>query len=227
MIFDKMVSVYKAEGLLSLIQRSSGYLLQNVISYQTYYLIKRNIQDIELEPLKKVDNVGEVITKSIQSNKQADEIAAEYEDFRPYVTNAHRILDAGGIAFCLYVGKDVACAGWIATTETARRAMTDIPMYVDFDNKEAYLGYTYTVPKYRGKRLAYYRSFLRARFLREMGIITKRYAIRTNNHAAINASKFTPSRIVYSRARYLKLMGFKFWKEIPMNTPLGEVVDKR
>ena len=155
-----------------------------------------------------------------------DTIAREYEDFRPYITNARQILDVGGIAFCLYVGKDVACVGWIATTKTAQRAMTDIPLFVDFDNKEAYLGYTYTVPKYRGKRLAYYRSFLRAQFLRDMGIVIKRYVIRTNNYAAINAAKFTPSRIVYARARYIKCIGFKFWKEMSMEITLGEVAKK-
>lgn len=226
MILKRVIKLHNNEGLLSVIRRSLRYIFRNVFSYETYYLLKRTVQDVESKPKKKIDFVNELTTKSIKSNAQADEIAKEFEDFRPYYINAHRILDTGGIAYCLYVGKEVANIGWIAITEVAKKAMADIPMHVDFDNKEAYLGYSYTVPKYRRRGLRYYHMLLRHQTLKEMGIETRRAAIRTNNYASLIAAKDIPSRMVYAKARYLRFMGLRFWKEYPMNNTAQEIVDK-
>jgi len=225
MIVERAAKVYKNEGITAVFRSTLRYVLKNVFSHETYYLLKRVVADVELRPEKQIDFISELTTSAIKSNAEADEIARGFEDFRSYTMNAHRILDAGGIAFCLYIGKEVANIGWIAVTERAKNAMTDIPFHVAFDNNEAYLGYSYTVPKFRRKRLRYYGSLLRYQLMREMGIETKRSAIRTNNYAALNASNFKKGQIIYARARYLRFMGLKFWKEYPMEVPLQEVID--
>jgi len=52
----------------------------------------------------------------VSSNSQADELAGEHEDFRLYHINAAQMLDAGTMASCRYIGKEVANICWIATT---------------------------------------------------------------------------------------------------------------
>ena len=226
MLFDKALTVYKNEGLLSVLTSTFRYLFQNIFSYETYYLIKLSIQSVEIIKKKQIDITDKLTTRWIASNAEADELAKEFEDFRSYNTNAHHILDAGGIAICIYVGKEIANTSWLATSKDAMKTMTNLPMRVDFDNREVYSGYSYTVPKYRRSGLRYYRQIFRYGIMKEMGFETKRSAIRTSNYAALGAASDKPEQIVYARACYLKLLGFKFWKEYPMNVPLREMVDK-
>ena len=113
-LFDKALAVYRNEGLLSVIISSFSYLFQNLLSCETYYLTKLSIQSLEIKQTGQTDLMDRLTFKHIRSNAEADELAKEYEDFRSYATNARRMLDAGGIAFCQYVGKELANTCWIA-----------------------------------------------------------------------------------------------------------------
>jgi len=226
MMLKKVLQVYKNEGLFSVARRSFAYMFHNILSCESYYLVKITVQDEQTTQKKKIDFTDELSSKWIESNIQADEIAKEYEDFRPYAKNAHRILDAGGIATCTYVGKEFANISWIATTKNAMTAMSRMPMYVGFENKEIYAGYSYTVPRYRRRGLRYYRYLHVYPILKEKGIETERTAIRSNNYAALKANADRPNHIVYTKAHLFRIMGLSFWKETPMNVHAREIVDK-
>jgi len=225
MIFNKVLKVYRNEGLVSVIKSTLAYLFQNILSYETYYLTKLSIQSVEIKQKSQTDFIDKLTFKHIKSNAEADEIAKEFEDFRSYTTNAKRILDAGGIAFCQYVGKEAANTCWIATSKTAMKTMTDLPMRVDFDNNEVYSGYMYSVPKYRRSGLRYSRQVFRYGIMKEMGLEIRRSAIRTNNFVALYAAHKT-GQTAYAKARYLRILGLKLWKESPMNSTLTDVLDK-
>jgi len=226
MLFERALKVYRDEGLLFVIRRAFAYIFHNVLSYETYYLIKIAVQDGQIKQTKRVDFADEITSKWIESNKQADEIAKEFEDFRLHARNAHRILNAGGIATCTYVGKELAGFGWIATNETAMKAMTDIPLYIDFENKEVYAGYAYTVPKYRRKGLRYYRLFFRYQMFKEKGLEVERSAINTSNYVSLKANSDRAEYMITARGRSFRIMGLSFWKETPMNVHAREIVDK-
>jgi len=226
MLVRKVLQIYKDEGLLSVIRRAFAYIFHNVLSYETYYLTKLPVQYAQAKQKRQVDFADEITGKWIESNKQADEVAKEFEDFRPYAKNARRILDAGGIAACIYVGKELANYSWKAINETAMKTMSHMPTYVDFKNKEFYAGYEYTVPKYRRTGLRYYKLCFEYSILQEMGMEIERSAIRTNNYAALKANSDRPERLGYARGRSTRFMGLRFWKEIPMNVPIHEIAEK-
>jgi len=225
MLFDKALTVYKKEGLLPLIRSIFAYISQNILSYETYYLTKISVQEVEFKQKKQKDFIDKLTNKHIKSNVEADELAKEFEDFRSHRADAKRILDAGGIAFCQYAGKEVTNITWIATSKTAMKTMSDLPMRVDFDNKEVYSGYMYTVPKYRRRGLKYHRQAYWYRIMKEMGLGIKRSAIRANNSVALIGANQSGQEI-YGKARYFRIIGLKFWKEYPVNITFTDVLDK-
>jgi len=226
MLFDKALKVYKNEGLLSVITSAFRYFSNKVLLYETYYLVKLTMGYKQTVQKRRADFADEITSRKIVSNVQADEIAREYEDFRPHAKNARRILDAGGIAICIYVGKELASYAWIATSKNAMKVLSHMPMYVDFDNKEFYVSYDYTIPKYRRKGLRYYKLRHNHKIFKEMGLEFEISAVRTNNYAVIKANSDRPEQMVYAKVRLFKLLGMRFWKETPMNTYAHELADR-
>lgn len=226
-LIRRIAKVYQSEGLSSVIRRSFMFMVKRVFSYETYYLLEQSVQDLELHGEKHVSAMPGSTTRLVTSNLQADELAREYEDFRLYHINAHQMLDAGATVLCIYIGKEFANMGWFATTDSAKKTFNDIPYHVDFDNKEACLGGSYTAPKYRRQGMRIYGSSLRNKALKEMGIVTRKMAVRTNNYAGLKASNATPGHRVYARARCIRFLAFTFWKEIPMGIPLQDIVGSK
>ena len=222
-----VVKVYQTEGLLSVIRRSFVFIGKKVFSYETYYLLEQSVQDLELHHGKHVPVMPGSTTKLVTSNLQADELAREYEDFRPYHISAHQMLDAGATVLCVYIGKEFANMGWFATTDSAKKTFNDIPYHVDFDNKEACLGGSYTTPKYRRQGMRIYGNRFRNKALKELGIVTRKMAVRTNNIIGLKASNATPGHRVYARAHCIRFLAFTFWKEIPMGIPLQDIVGSK
>ena len=199
MLIEKAKKVYKNEGLLSSVRRIVSYILKKILSYDTYYLVKRSIQDLELEPEKYKPDIEDLMLVTVTSNTQADELAGEYEDFRLYHLNSAQMLDAGVLASCTYIGREIANICWIATTESGKQAMTDIPYRVDFDNKECCFGNSYTVPKYRRMGLRRYGTRMRYRIIKDMGMETMRHPVNTRKieiSTAIDLSFFMVFEVV-------------------------------
>lgn len=153
--------------------------------------------------------------KIVSSNQQADELAAHGFDFRSYVFYARRALDKGAIAFCIFVEEELAHVGWVAMTEEAKNYIDPLPFRIDFSNKEACTGGTRTIQKYGGKGLMTYGYWQRFEFLRKRGIITSRNTVATSNIASQKVhARFAPK--MYAKARFLKILWWKSWKETPL-----------
>ena len=57
--------------------------------------------------------------------------------------------------------------------------------------------------------------FQRKEILKEQGIMSARYVIDVNNIASQRIhTKFNPK--IYAKANYLRVLGWKFWKETPL-----------
>lgn len=150
--------------------------------------------------------------KIVSTNQQADGLTADGLELRP--TDRDK-LDKGGIAFCIFVERELAHIGWVAMTEEAKKSLDELPYQVDFSNNEAITTRVWTKPKYRGMGLQVYSYFKRSQFLKERGIVAARAVIHTSNIASQTAyGKFGPNLL--AKARYIKILGWQFWKEKPL-----------
>ena len=137
----------------------------------------------------------------ITSNQQAGELVARgFDDFRRSFINARQGLDKGAIAFCVFIGRELAHIGWVALNEEAKNTFDDLPYHVDFSNREACTGGTVTIPKYEGNGLMTYGYFKRFQFLNERGIARSRNVVATSNLVSQKVhAKFGPK----STSRYV------------------------
>ncbi len=208
---SKIKQVLQTEGLIPLLRRGFPFLLSYFLKYGTFYLYKHTLK--ERTEADFAPRIQGFTLKVVSTNKQADQISANgLEDFRQQFINARRGLDKGAIAFCVYVGNELAHIGWVAMSREAKNTFDGLPYYVDFTNKEACTGGTVTIPKYRGKGLMAYGYFVRFQFLRQKGIVTTRNAVKISNTASHKVmAKFGPN--MYAKARYLKVLWWKFWRE--------------
>ena len=152
---------------------------------------------------------GELTVEIVSSNQQADELAKRFADFRGTIGNARQCLDKGAVAFCIYIGGELAHIGWVGMTEEAKNTFDPIPYRVEFSKKEACTGGTVTVPKFRSKGLMKYGYFKRFQYLRENGIRVSRSAVETSNIVSQKVhAKFNPR--IYGKGHYIRLFWWKF-----------------
>jgi len=209
-LFSRAKDIFQTEGLRPLLSRGfARYFFQ----YRTFYLYKRSV--IERNEADFLPRIQNFTVKIVSTNQQADELAADSIDFRSRFVNARRCLDKGAIAFCIFVDRELAHLAWVAMSEEAKNTFDYLPYHVEFSNKEACTGGAVTIPKYRGKGLLTYSHVKRDNFLSERGIITVRNAVATNNIATQKVQvRDGPS--ICAKARYLKILWWKFWKETPL-----------
>jgi len=212
--------ILRTEGLIPLVRQGFPFVAGPFFRYQTYYLYEhtpRNIRILnETDFMPKIDNFN---LKIVSTNEEADGLEAEGLEFRSQTVNARESLDKGAVAFCIFVGPELAHTGWVAMTEEAKKYVDPSPYRVDFGNDQACTGSAWTVEKYRGKGLMAYGYCKRLQYLLEKGVRTSRNAINTSNIASQKVhAKFNPE--IYARARYLKILWWKSWKEKPLETSL-------
>jgi hypothetical protein len=81
--------------------------------------------------------IDDFALKIVSTNEEADELEAQGLEFRSQVLNARKRLDKGAIAFCIFVGKELANVSWVAMTLEAKNSLGQPPFRVDFSNNEA------------------------------------------------------------------------------------------
>lgn len=219
-LFIRIKYIWQEEGLIPLLRSGLTFLAEHTFQYGTFYLYEYKIKEgNEADFMPKIRNFTFHI---VSTNQQADELAANGFDFHPYSYQARRNLDKGAIAFCLFVGQELAHISWVALTQEAMDAFQHYPYYIDFLNKEACTGGDLTIPKYRRKGLQIYVSFKRTQFLWEKGIRVVRTMTAKDNIASQEViNKFNPR--VCTKARYLRILRWKFWKETPLVPSYREV----
>jgi len=209
--------ILQTEGFLPLAKRGFPFVARHFFRYGTYDLYEIAIEDW-LKHWNEADflpTVEDFTLRIITTNQEADELEAEGLEFRSHVINARERLDKGAIAFCIFVGQELASIGWAATTEEARATLGERPIKVNFANNEYVAAGWWTNPKFRGKGLGSHVGFKRSQFLGERGMVVQRAVIAKGNIVALRAfAKRAPK--MYAEARYLKILWWKFWKEKPL-----------
>ena len=202
--------ILQKDGLTALLTRAFKFLVRYFFQYGTFYIYKHTMQERNESDF--MPKIKDFTFQIVFTNEQANELATRGCDFRSYSIHATRRLEKGAIAFCVFVGRELAHVGWVAMSEEAKNTFDYLPYRVDFSNKEACTGGTLTIPKYEGKGLMMYGYYQRFKFLRECGIKASRNVVNANNIASQRVhAKFGPE--VYAKARYLKILAWKLWKE--------------
>jgi len=217
-ITDRIKAIISKEGLASLFKRAFMYLIHKIIIHETYFLIEDSIKDIDADPDIFVPDIANLNYRFIKTNQEADKVADEFSDFRLSHHNARERLDKGAVALCIFIGSDLAYIVWVATTEAAKKTFNDIPYKVNFNNGEVVGGSESTMPQYRRKGLSTYGHLLKDRFLKDMGVTKKHAAISKTNLISMQAKSGFGHK-VYAEGRYLKILGWKIWKETQISPP--------
>jgi len=207
--------ILRSEGLTTLVRRGWDFIGQRFFFVKFYYLYEHELKDRnEVDFLPQIQNLALHI---IRTNEQANQLAEITGfDFRSRFINGQERLDKGAIAFCVLADGEFAHIGWVALNEEAKRALDDRPYKLDFSNKQACTGGTYTVPKYRGKGLMTYGYFKRFQFLKENGFETSRNVVSTDNISSQKShARFGPR--VVAKARHVKFFCRESWKETPFS----------
>ena len=218
-LFTVTKHILQTEGLPPLLRRGFAFLAGYFFQYGTYYLYEIDIskvlkQNSEHDFLPDIPNFT---LKIVSQNEQADELAREGFEFRSQVINARKRLGKRAIAFCIFVGRELASIGWISLTQQAKDSLVELPFKVDFSNREACTGGAVTGLKYRNSGLMRYNYFKRLEFLKENGRLRDRAAVAKSNIAAqTGVAKISDNINIYAEARFLKLLWWKFWWETPL-----------
>ena len=162
--------------------------------------------------MPKIDNFT---LEVVSTNQEADQLETEGLEFRSQYINSRKALDRGAVAFCIFVGRELAHIFWVGMTEEAKKGMGEPPYKVDFSRGEAFFAGAWTSPHYRRGGLAQYVGFQARQFLWESGKGLVRGTGRTDNTVSQQAySRLGPKH--YAEARYLKILWWKWWKEKPL-----------
>lgn len=205
--------VFRMEGLAPSLRWAWSRLARFLFRYEGYYLCEYTLRQRNESDF--MPGIRNFTFKIVSTEAQADKLAAAGFELPLGITNARYRLGKGAIAFCIFVERKLAHIGWVAMTKEAKKSLKQFLYRVDFSDKEACTGGSLTIPKYRGKGLMTYGFFKRLQFLNEKGIITSRNSVAIHNIATQRVlAKFDP--MVYAKARYLKVLWWKSWKEQPL-----------
>ena len=212
-LLQRAKAILQTEGFTSLMKRGSTFVMPAFFASGTYYLYEHTLG--VLDEARFLPRVKDVTVKIVSSNDEADALAAEGFDFRSRFVNARRMLDKGAMAVCIFVGREIAHITWVGMSNASKKTFDGLPYEVDFSNKEACTGGTVTLPKYRGLGLMGYGGFKKFQFLKGIGVVVVRHATGVDNMASRKPYEKFDHRI-YARARYLKILCWRFWRETPI-----------
>lgn len=148
----------------------------------------------------------------VADNEEADLLALDHEDFRTITRAANQGLESGAVAFCVYVGREVAHVAWLATSDRARAAMDRLGYEVHFDEGEAWTGAAWTAPPYRSNGLLTYSCHRRFEYLLNLGFETSRAAVERTNAGSHRATmRFEPC--IYAVGRHWRVFGRRWWSQ--------------
>ena len=201
-------------GFLSRLNAFVAFGFSRMVAFRTVYLYEHEIATRDRERfLPRLDSWQ---LRIMHSNAEADAVAAEgFEDIRDSFVFAHRSLEAGAVAFCVYCGSELAHVGWVALDAAGKRRIDRLPYHVAFDAHQACTGGTYTIPKYRGAGLMPYGYYERFEYLRARGFTSSRNAVSVSNLASQKAhSRFNP--VIRGIGRWRHVLWWNSWREEPL-----------
>jgi len=213
--------ILQKEGLIPPVKRGFPFVARLVSRYICQYWTRYLVEDDLLVDKSEVDflpRIQKFTFRMVSTNAEADELEKEGLEFRSQIINAKESLDKGAIAFCIFVGQELASISWAAMTQQAKDALEKMPYRVDFPNGEACHEGLWTNPKYRGMGLAPYGAFKRLQFMRDSGKVVARGSVAKSNISSRQAATKHDTKY-YAEARYLKILWWKWCKEKPLEQP--------
>ncbi|MFC2039466.1 hypothetical protein ACFLST_01615 [Chloroflexota bacterium] len=213
-LFREAKQIFTTHGLVALVRQGFSFVIPpQLFEYGTYYLYEDATENItrlnEADFMPKIDNFT---LKIVSTNHEADELEAKGLEFRSHDRIYRDRLDKGAIAFCIFVGRDLAHVGWVAMNEQAQKAVLRLPLQIKFSNDEAFSGGSRTNRRYRGNGLHVYSTFKLTEYLCDKGRVVNRGAVQTSSIVSQKTfAKF--GHRIYAEARYLKILWWKSWKE--------------
>ena len=203
--------ILRNQGMAAFFKQGFSFVTNRFLGYGTYYLYEKDLTpgSIEIEVSPKVDCTARVIS----SPDEFDELLREGYDVK--AMNFRPALQKGALAFCLFVGRALASVTWVALSEEAKEHIDYLPFKVNFQAGEVCSGASYTDPTYRGKGLLAYTYSYIFPHLAGKGIRKDKFSIDVSNIASQKAhARLSP--VVTGRARYLKILWWRSWKERPI-----------
>jgi len=212
-LFVRAKLIIRNEGIVALIGRGFSFIKRHIYFSETYYLYEHSAR--ERDESAYMPRTQDFTLKIVSSNREVDELAAEGYDLRYWYPVYSERLDRGAVAFCLFIGREMAHIGWVGMNDAAKDSIGEVPYKVNYANNEAFTGGTWTDPKYRGLGLSTYVYLKRFDYLRERGKSIVRAAAATDNTPSNRMhAKFGPK--IVATGHYLKLLWWESWKEKPM-----------
>ena len=212
-LFGRAKRIFQTEGWIPLLKQSLKFFVGLFFQYKTYYLYEYRFK--EMNETDFVPKIHDFTFKIVSTNQEADRLVPNGFEFRSFNSVFRERLDKGAIAFCIFIGRELAHIGWVAMNEEARKSILTLPLRVNFSNNESFIGGIITMPKYQGKGLMAYGLLKRLQFLREKGVMVSRHIIAKNNvvsRTVVENSGYNR----YGEARYLRILWWKSWKENPL-----------
>jgi hypothetical protein len=222
--YGKARRVYHAEGLKPLTREAAVFATGLLFLHQTYYVCANITENVErLSEATLTPKVDDFTLEIVSSNQQAEALEARGFVFRSQVDNATERLEKGAIAFCIFVGGELANVAWLATTQQAQDSLNEPPVSVDYAGNEAYTGSAWTHPKHRQAGLHSYSTFKRMEFSLRNGIARNLYVVGKKNLAP-QAADARFGNVRYGEARLLKVLWWKSWRERPLSAEEQEAM---
>jgi ribosomal protein S18 acetylase RimI-like enzyme len=210
--FTKAVFHIQREGLIAFIKQLFSSLKDKVFLYQEHYIFQKDLNNLNTtESERFAPKVKGYDFKVISAKEEVCELLERGFSINPpfSIDSFYERLVQGQIAFCIFVGKDLAYSSWAVLNNNVR---IHPPLKnINYD-KEAYLVYDVTSPKYRRLGLHTYGSIRRFEYLKEMGKTRGILTVLKNNELAIRTQRKLGSEIC-GEGKYLRLFKWTFWKK--------------
>lgn len=213
-LFYKAKYIYQQEGFASLLKKTFNVIPRLFYERGTYYLrteILRRKNEIDYLPRIK-NYILQIVT---DTEKLSELIADGYDLSLLNISQAMYRLNKGAKATLISVDKELAYIGWMAMTEEAKSTFNNYPYKVDFDNGEVCIGDTLTNPKYRRLGLHTYAMFKQGEYLILNGAKKLITIILADNTVSLSAVEKHQVETI-KKARYIRILCLKFWKEVPI-----------
>ena len=180
------------------------------IRYEVRYIYEHTPREREVTDF--IPDMRDFTTYIVSTNQQADALEADGYEFRNSQPRQSMGLDIGAVAFCVFVGRELAHTGWVALTEEAKPYIDSWNYQVDYANNEVCIGSSFIPPKFRGQGFFKYLYYERLEYLRKMGIEKVMASVDIKNVASNRMhARFHPR--IRAKVRYLKFLAWEFWKE--------------
>jgi len=204
-------------GLTKGVFRHTRTLFRRVAHVGTYYIYRYPIPLVDEDRFRPDGDLLEV--RTVESLDDVARLVADgFEDPRTRMRSMERGLAAGAFAVCAFVDRRFAYTDWVAISADAKRTFDPLPYHLAFDQEEGATGSAWTAPRFRGLGLYRYVVGRELDLLRRKGCTVCCNSISVGNLASQHGQAFYEARVC-ARARAIRILGFKKWREDPISGP--------